>query len=176
MATCVATLIGLNQRYDATYGTYRLSSFGALSHNGRVPRCRHPPIASLSPSSPQMFAPIVDRVSSATSLFISASRFLLIDNVHGRWTMNVLPLPTVLSSETSPPSSRQSSRTIDRPRPVPRLFARHDAVIRRRGGRRSLAELLEDDLPGPIIADADAGVFDFNDERRRVAGRGGRPR
>ena len=38
---------------------------------------------------------------------------------HGRRTVNVLPLPSSLSSETSPPSSRHSSRTIDRPRPVP---------------------------------------------------------
>ena len=33
--------------------------------------------------------------------------------------MNVLPLPSSLSSVISPPSSLHSSLTIDRPRPVP---------------------------------------------------------
>ena len=37
----------------------------------------------------------------------------------GRYTVKVLPSPGVLESVTSPPSSRTSSRLIDRPRPVP---------------------------------------------------------
>src|SRR5438445_6117085 len=37
----------------------------------------------------------------------------------GRYTMNVLPLPTSLCSLISPPRRVVSSRQIDRPRPVP---------------------------------------------------------
>src|SRR5487761_1247203 len=37
----------------------------------------------------------------------------------GRYTVNVLPLPTSLCSLISPPSRLVSSRQIDRPRPVP---------------------------------------------------------
>ena len=37
----------------------------------------------------------------------------------GSRTVNVLPRPSSLCNETSPPSSFDSSRTIDNPRPVP---------------------------------------------------------
>ena len=40
----------------------------------------------------------------------------------GRYTVNVLPLPTALCSLISPPSRLVSSRQIDSPRPVPPYF------------------------------------------------------
>ena len=40
-------------------------------------------------------------------------------NRHGRRIVNVLPLPSSLSTVTSPPSSLQSSLTIESPKPVP---------------------------------------------------------
>src|SRR4051812_46931462 len=39
--------------------------------------------------------------------------------IQGNTTLNVLPLPSSLSNEISPPSSLHSSFTIDSPRPVP---------------------------------------------------------
>ncbi len=51
--------------------------------------------------------------------------------LRGRITVNSLPLPSSLSSVTSPPSSRQSSRTIDKPSPLPEHLA--SSRCRRRG-------------------------------------------
>ena len=73
----------------------------------------------------------------------------------GRRTVNVLPLPSSLSSETSPPSSLHSSLTIDSPSPVPE-YSRVMASPPGMAGR-ALAELLEDRLL-VLLGDAHARV------------------
>ena len=69
----------------------------------------------------------------------------------GSTSVKVLPSPGSLASLSSPPSSRVSSRLIDRPRPVPPYWRLVRAV--------GLLEGLEDQLL-LVRRDADAGVGD----------------
>ena len=69
---------------------------------------------------------------------------LLFQVARGARPMNVLPVPSSLSTVTSPPSSLHSSLTIDSPKPRARVFPRH-GVAAGHGGP-PLPELLEDQL------------------------------
>ena len=69
----------------------------------------------------------------------------------GSTSVKVLPSPGALASRSSPPSSRVSSRLIDRPSPVPPYWRLVRAV--------GLLEGLEDELL-LVRRDADAGVAD----------------